>query len=230
MTLALLQPHFAPDLHDLALMLQSDEVWLQTGEIWSRKGRIHRARIRTPEGSSWLNLPVRTEDRQKPIDQVRIDQSVQWVDRFRKTLYYNYRSSYYYDFYRPEIEADFEEAASMERLLDAALLLRHRLFEYLHLGQVLVSKEKQTGWYLPPGADPGQWAVEHGAIRLLQEHDARHYQRQAEDVSEFHFEHPVYRQHFDEFVPWCCLYDLLFQYGPEAMDVWGRLLPTRTTQ
>ncbi|MEX0594458.1 MAG: WbqC family protein [Balneolaceae bacterium] len=228
MTLALLQPHFAPDLHDLALMLQADEIWLQTGEVWSRKGRIHRARIRTPDGFAWLNLPVRTEDRNNVIDRVRIDQSVQWVDRFKKTLYYNYRNSFYYDYYRPEIESDFERAAAKERLIDAVRFLRHQLFGYLQLDRDLIPKEKQTGRYLPPGANPDEWASSLGATRLLQEHDSRHYQRQADMRSDPGVEHPVYRQHFDGFEPWCCLYDLLFQYGPEAMDVWSRLLPTRT--
>lgn len=228
MTLALLQPHFAPDLHDLALMLQADEIWLQTGEIWSRKGRVHRARIRTPDGTSWLNLPVRTEDRNKPVYNVKIDSTVYWVDRFCKSLYYNYRNSFYYDHYRKAIESDFKEASSKEMLIDAALYLRHRLFEYLQLDRELISKEKQTGRYLAAGADPGSWAAGRGATRLLQEHDSRHYQRQAEEVDHPEFDHPVYRQHFDGFEPWCCLYDLLFQYGPEAVDVWSRLSPTQT--
>lgn len=229
MILALLQPHFAPDLHDLSLMLRADEVWLQTGEQWSRKGRTHRAKIRTPDGTAWLNLPVRTEDRSRPIDQVKIDRSVDWVEPFRKALYYNYRNSFYYDFYQPEIEMDLERAAECDLLMEASMQIRSGLLRHLQLKEFVEKKEKLTGRYLMPGADPGAWAAERGATVLWQEHDSRHYQRQAENRRDPEFVHPEYRQHFDGFEPWCCLYDLLFQYGPQARDVWGRLLEPETS-
>ena len=75
MKLAILQPTFIPTLHDLAVILQADRVVLQDIEDWSRKSRVHRAKIRTPEGTQYINIPVMTKDRDKPITRVRIDHS-----------------------------------------------------------------------------------------------------------------------------------------------------------
>ena len=131
MTLALLLPQFAPNLFDLASILAADRIVLQDLEEWSRKSRVHRAKIRVPEGTQWVNIPVRTEDRSKPIRQVRIDHSDDWVTPLLRTLEYNYRNSIYYDFYEPEINADFHSATDYTYLLPFCLYVQKRLFHFM---------------------------------------------------------------------------------------------------
>jgi len=217
MTLALLQPVFSPNLYDLAVMLQADKVVLDDLETWSRKGRVHRALIRTPEGSSYIHIPVRTSDRDKPIKEVRIDQDSDWITPLLRSLKFNYRNSLYFDFYEPEIESDFKEGKGYEYLFPFVIFLRKRLFRYLELD--LADKERLASECREYDHDPDRFAINLGAEKLFQEHDSRHYQRQAEMRSEPEFSHPEYRQHFERFLPWCCAYDLLFQYGPESFKV-----------
>jgi hypothetical protein len=218
MTLALLHPAFAPNLYDLAAMLQADRVVLQDAEPWSRKGRVHRALIRAPEGTQYINIPVRTEDRKKRINEVRIDQESDWITPLLRSLKFNYRNSLYFDFYEPEIAADFNEGRSYEYLLPFVLHLRRRLFRFLEL-EDLLHKEVLAGDLDGYTSDPDQFAAQMSADRLFQEHGSRHYQRQAGMRTDPVFTHPEYRQHFDGFEPWCCLYDLLFQYGPESFRI-----------
>ncbi|MEX2368310.1 MAG: WbqC family protein, partial [Balneolaceae bacterium] len=215
--LALLFPAFAPNLYDLAAILQADEVILQDTEPWSRKSRVHRALIRSPEGTQYLNIPVRTEDRKKKIRDIRIDQSDNWILPILRAMKYNYRNSLYFDFYEPEIQADFEYGRECEYLLPFVLHLRYRLFRFLELD---IQKKEKLSHDLPEyTSDPDVLARELGADTLFQEHHSRHYQRQAELRTHPDFDHPVYRQHFEGFEPWCCLYDLLFQFGPESFRV-----------
>ncbi|MEX2602141.1 MAG: WbqC family protein [Balneolaceae bacterium] len=221
MRLALLQPQFGPNLYDLAVMIQADRIILQDLEAWSRKGRVHRARIRTPEGTGYLNIPVRTEDRSKAICDVRIDHQEEWVTPLLKTLTYNYRNSLYFDFYEPEIRADFQSGREAGHLLPFLLYLRRRLFRFLELD--LSEKEILSSDLEAYDPDPDKLAETMGASLLYQEHNARHYQRQARMRSEPDFTHPVYRQHFPGFKPWCSLYDLLFQFGPESFRITDRL-------
>ncbi|MEX0994606.1 MAG: WbqC family protein [Balneolaceae bacterium] len=221
MKLALLFPVFAPNLYDLAVMLQADQVILQDLERWSRKSRVHRAVIRTPAGTQYLNIPVRTEDRKKAVRDVRIDQSDDWVTPILRALKYNYRNSLYFDFYEPEIRADFEIGREYEYLLPFVLHLRTRLFRFLELD--LRKKEKLSSNIREYTSDPDELARKVGADTLFQEHDSRHYQRQAERRLEPEFKHPQYRQHFDGFVPWCSLYDILFQFGPESFRIIDKL-------
>lgn len=219
MTLALLLPQFAPNLYDLAAMLQADRVILQDVERWSRKSRVHRALIRTPEGTQWINIPVRTEDRKKAIKDVRINHEEDWVTPLLRSLEFNYRNSIYYDFYEPEIRADFESAGDYKYLLPFILYLQKRLFRFMDIN---------TEWELASALenytpDPDELANRLGADILYQEHDSRHYQRQAETTTEPLPDHPAYHQHFEGFEAGCSVLDLLFQFGPESFRIIDKL-------
>lgn len=219
MTLALIFPQMAPNLIDLAVMLQSDRIILLDNEQWSRKSRVHRAQIRTPDGTQWINIPVRTEDRRKPVREVRIDHSEPWIPALLRSLKFNYRNSHYFEFYEPEIRADFESAADYDYLMPFVLHVQQRMFQFLDL-----SVDFEWASDLPEySSDPNLVAERLSADRLLQEHDSRHYLRQAERRSEPRFTHPVYRQHFEGFEPWCSILDLLFQTGPESFRVIDRI-------
>lgn len=215
MKLALLTPVFAPDLYYLAALLQADRVVMLDTLKFSRKSRVHRARIRTPDGSQWINIPVRTEDRSSPVREVRIDHSGNWITPIMRSLRYNYRNSLYYDFYEPEIEADFNQALNFELLIDFTNYFRNRLFTYLYI-------DKKIEWASTTALfdeNPDVFAERIGADIIFQEFDSRHYQRQASSRKDPDFTHPVYDQHFDGFVPNCCLLDLLFQYGPTSYKI-----------
>lgn len=221
MKLALLFPQFAPNLYDMAVMLQADRIILQDTEQWSRKSRVHRAQIRTPTpgGTQWINIPIRTEDRKKAIKDVHIDHSESWISPLLRSIEYNYRNSIYYDFYEPEIRADFESAVDYEYLMSFVLYIQKRLLRFmdLNIDYELASEIDEYN------SNPDKLAKQLQADILFQEHDSRHYLRQAEQKSDPDFEHPTYHQHFDGFEPWCCLLDVLFQFGPESFRITDKL-------
>ncbi|NGP75492.1 WbqC family protein [Balneolaceae bacterium YR4-1] len=219
MKLALLTPQFAPNLYDLAIILQADRVVLQDVEQWSRKSRVHRTQIRTPEGTQWINIPILTEDRKKAIKDVRIDHSEDWITPLLRSIRYNYRNSVYYDFYEPEINADFRSAGEYKYLKPFILHIQKRLFQFMELSihyEFASDLEEYT-------SNPDELVKRLGASTLFQEHDSRHYLRQAECKAEPDFKHPEYRQHFDGFEPWCCILDVLFQFGPESFKITDKL-------
>jgi hypothetical protein len=217
MKLALLLPQFAPNLYDLASMLQADRIILQNTERWSRKSRVHRAQIRTPPpgGTHWINIPIKTEDRKKPVNQVRIDHGEDWINPLLRSIEYNYRNSIYYDFYEPEIKADWESAAEYEYLQPFILYIQKRLFRFMDLS-VEYTLAGELDDYT---SNPNAFAKKLNANILFQEHDSRHYQRQARNKIDPVFTHPTYHQHFEGFEPWCCILDILFQFGPETFRI-----------
>lgn len=219
MKLALLLPQFAPNLYDLAAMLQADRLILQDAEPWSRKSRVHRARIRTPEGTQWINLPVRTEDRDRPVHKVRIDHERDWIAPLLRSLEYNYRNSIYYDFYEPEIRADFESAADYNYLQPFILYIQRRLLRFMDLSVDYTLASEMPDYC----SDPDELARRMGADTLFQEHDSRRYQRQARTASRPDMDHPRYHQHFEGFEAGCCILDLLFQFGPESFRITEKL-------
>lgn len=219
LNLTLLFPQFAPNLYDLSLMLRADRVILQDVEQWSRKSRVHRARIRVPNGTQWINIPVRTEDRKKTIKKVRIDHSEDWMTPLLRSIEYNYRNSIYYDFYEPEIKADFQSATEYTFLIDFVLYIQKRLLRFM---DITINYELASD-IVEYTSDPDLLAKRLGAQTLYQEHDSRHYQRQARMKTDPAFVHPRYHQHFEGFEPWCSVLDVLFQFGPESFRITDRL-------
>lgn len=215
MKLSLLLPQFAPNLYDLSIMLQADRLVLQDVEQWSRKSRVHRAQIRTPEGSQWINIPILTEDRKKAVKDVRIDHSEDWINPLLRSIEYNYRNSIYFDFYEPEIRADFESANDYEFLMPFVLQIQKRLFRFMDITVDYEFANDLQNY----DSNPDQFAKNIGADIILQEHDSRHYLRQARMKSEPDFQHPIYHQHFEGFEPWCSILDVLFQFGPESFRI-----------
>lgn len=213
--LALLFPQFAPNLYDLAAMLKADLVVWQDTERWSRKSRSHRAQIRIVEGTQWINMPVRTEDKKKSNAKVRIDHEEDWFEPLWNALEYNYRNSIYFDFYEPEIRSDLEKAFELDYLLDFDRYFIERLFRYLEV-KVEIRLASEFPEY---DADPDLFAERLGADTIYQEYGARNYQRQAKETVSAMEEHPVYKQHFEGFEPECSVLDVLFQYGPESFRV-----------
>lgn len=219
MPFAILQPVLIPDLHDVAIMKAADRVIIQDTETWSRKGRTHRALIRTPEGTDYLNVPVRSEDKKKEIRLVRINHDEDWIEPILRSLKFNYSNSVYYDFYEPEIASLFRNGRDFDYLIKFSSHIKNRLFEFLEIKEELKAEFLLSSEMAAYDSDPDRLIDTLNDDVYFQEHDARHYQRQGKNKSNLTFEHPVYRQHFDGFEPHCCLFDLLFQYGPESFRV-----------
>jgi hypothetical protein len=186
-------------------------------DCWSRKGRTHRFKIRTAEGVQWISLPIRTEDRKKPISEVRLDLNADplWLPKTLRTIAQAYRNSIYFDHYEPEFEELFRLCLEQEKLLDAINVMNSKLWELL------------------------EWKPERQKISLVSEVTEESY-LQAETIfweflgTSFQHQfgdktkpalgkHPVYRQHFGGFEPDCCVVDVLFELGPEWYKVWDEL-------
>jgi len=218
-TLALLTPVLIPDLHDLAMMLRADCVVISDEDSFSRKSREHRCRIRTPDGTQWLRVPVHPDDRRATLCEVRLVPDNKWVDNWMRMLQLNYRNSMYFDFYEPEIRADLEHVSELPLLIDATEWLWKRLFTYLYV-DINWQRASRIDKYDP---DPDKFKQNIKAAILWQEHDSKSYMRQSNDPDLMEFDYPGYHQHFEGFESYCCILDMLFQFGPTAWQLIDRL-------
>ncbi|MEX0680788.1 MAG: WbqC family protein [Balneolales bacterium] len=247
--LALLLPGYSPGLAWMACALNAGRVLLDDLHPFSRKSKVHRTKIRTPDGHQWLTLPIISEDRGKPINRVRMDERRPWLMYHLRALEFNYRNSLYYDLYEPEIRSDLEAAAECELLIDAIRHLMERQWAYLDLGsfpewmsgRLSECSGNDTERALPmehpdatsqtSGNNPRDNHIRECAglspsasITIWQEPDSRNYQKPHPNAVPSSFTPPEYRQHFPGFVPGCGILDLLFEYGPEAWMILDRMI------
>ncbi|AXI99798.1 WbqC-like protein family protein [Cyclonatronum proteinivorum] len=226
-TIGCLMPALIPDLEHLFVVLNAAHTYYLTNEPFSRKGKAHRAQIRSASQSQWLTLPVLSEDKKKPIRHVRINQNINWPEAFMKVLQVNYGNSRFYDFYQPEIRADFEHAAGLTYLTDIIFYLNERISRYLEITSLLenrISRVSTAGFQ-------EQLKTHHSNNEpLIQIEQRGSYYRKIDScgyglIREVDFEHPIYRQPWGDFFAGCSVLDLLFQYGPYSYQIIGKLQP-----
>ncbi|SMO92729.1 WbqC family protein [Gracilimonas mengyeensis] len=220
MKVALLQPQFAPNLYDLAAMLKADLVVWNDLEQWHRKGRTHRAAIKGDNGQQWINIPVKTEDRKKPIREVRIEQNEEWIEPFWNALHHSYSEATWYDFFADELEADISKFSEFKLLSELNTWFFGRLMKYLEFG-VDYKLASQLPDFDP---NPDVFTQQVGADVLYQEHDSRHYQWRSDEAIEAQPKHPEYSQLGNDFIPELSLFDLLFNEGKESFRVFEKLV------
>ena len=210
MSLALIQPQFAPNLFDLAAMIKADNIILLDTDTWSRKGRTHRAQIRNEGGTQWINIPIVTEDKSKPINQVRIDHTENWFEIFWNGILHNYSNAVYFDHFVDELYADLEDALNSEKLIEFDMKFFKRLLTYLEVSieYKLLSNIK---------------AINLPKDKVYQEYKSRNYIRQLENNEMAFKHHPEYPQAWPGFEPECSCLDLLFNLGPESFRIFDQL-------
>jgi hypothetical protein len=91
-----------------------DEFILYDDRQYTRRDWRNRNRIKTPQGSTWLTIPVEVKGRyEQRIDETHISDA-RWADRHWKTLIHNYAAAPFFDALRDEVQALYTRADSPE--------------------------------------------------------------------------------------------------------------------
>lgn len=198
MSVALIQPQFAPNLYDLIAMMKADQVILLDEDIWSRKGRTQRARI---TDSEWINIPIKTDDKKKPIHEVRIDHSTDWFTPFWNGIYHNFHSATFFDYFEDELIALFDSTRNSEFLIDFNLTVFKRILQFLEI-DIAFELTSETNILIDPLAI------------VFQEYQSKNYIHRAENNQSIKIDNPEI-----ETIAELSILHLLFHHGPESFKV-----------
>lgn len=198
MSVALIQPQFAPNLYDLIAMMKADQVILLDEDIWSRKGRTQRARI---TDSEWINIPIKTDDKKKPIREVRIDHSTDWFTPFWNGIYHNFHSATFFDYFEDELIALFDSTRNSEFLIDFNLTVFKRILQFLEI-DIAFELTSETNILIDPLAI------------VFQEYQSKNYIHRAENNQSIKIDNPEI-----ETIAELSILHLLFHHGPESFKV-----------
>lgn len=218
-TVVIHQPDFAPYLgffdrflrSDLYIVLDHVQFVSGTSRSWT-----HRDKIKTPAGEKWLTLSTRKAPRDTPINRIELSDTTDWASDNLNLLEANYHRSPFYAEIMPQIRALY---AKPPRLLAEFNL---RSIEWL-----MDALDVRIPFVLSSTLDP-QGSKNELLVDLLGKVGATHYlsgtgARGYMDESVFaaadiavvwqSFEHPVYPQQFDGFIPYLSTIDVLFNCG-----------------
>lgn len=190
---------------------------------FTRRDWRNRNKIRTPNGWSWLTVPVVQKNRfEQLLKETRIDNSISWRRKHSETIRSHYCKAPYFDLYFPALESvynkrwDFLLDLCYETLqiLQTALAISVPLLKASEMGIESVKKEKilalcqklKANRYLTGDAGKDYLSQEEfdplGIIMEMQ-----------------NYRHPSYRQRYPDFVPYLSVIDLLFNEGENSLAI-----------
>lgn len=222
-TIGVLQPGYLPwlgffeQLHRCDVFVIYDDVQFEKGS-WR-----NRNRIKTPQGSNWLTVPVLSKSRgAQPIKDIEINQSVPWQTKHFKTIAQNYSKAPFYDLYIEGLRKILMQ--SFKFLIDIDMQLIDWLAEHLGISTPIIFSSELgiSGNGVQRLID----IINHlGGDCFYEGQAGKNYI----DDSEFNdaginiifqdYRHPVYPQLYGNFVSHLSALDLLFNCGRESRAI-----------
>lgn len=218
-TVVIHQPDFAPYLGffdrflhaDLYIVLDHVQFVTNTSRSWT-----HRDKIRTASGERWLTLSVKSAPRATPINRIELSDTVDWVGNNLNLLRDSYRRAAFFADIMPLI-ADLYSTPP-RHLAEFNLRSIELFMDWFNV---------RLPWVLSSTLDPQGASNEMlidllqkvGATRYLSGTGARAYLDEALfskagiEVVWQDFQHPVYPQQFEGFIPYLSALDAMFNCG-----------------
>ena len=227
-------PSLFPDVSWIRNLLTSDFLVIQDHLPFSRKSRVHRGKIRTPDGTQWIHIPIHPEDRNESLYLCRLDLQSDWLTPLWRSIEFNYRNSIYFDFYEDEILAVMQDVTKATTFAEAHRILFSTWISLLEIDEPkFVYSSSKLNQVTSDKPDPLDFISEiESAGLIIRESQSKNYQPPIHRSVEIQKPLPSYHQHFDGFEPNCCVLDLLFQNGPESWRILEelKLSPTDISQ
>jgi len=231
MIVAIHQPNFLPWLGFFNKLLRSDVFVLFDDVQFPRaKTVVNRVLVKTPQGPSWITVPIANRGDLSLINEVRIAPDPSWKRKLLRTMELSYAKAPYAKSYLPGVRAIVESANDELWRLNGELIAwcAHQLGSETELvySSSLCQGRPETGGrekiqYLlkATGATvyiSGETAGSHRHI------DEEWFREQGIQLQWQHFQHPRYPQLHGEFAEYLSILDLLLNCAPQARSI---LLP-----
>lgn len=202
-------PDFLPELRFWAGALHADTVQLRVGAQYVRQSRHNRARVRTPDGTQWLTIPVKRGQFKRSIKETGISPDGDWWRHHTKALRYNYGATPFYEHLMPDLLPYL--TPDHEMLSEVTVPLIRVFAKWLGCEAAILECARPADHELPGGAtqSPVGAAAKPARFGLFDEG--------REVVVESVI--PEYRQAFEGHIGGLSVVDLLFNHGPDARDI-----------
>lgn len=226
MTVAILQPMFIPWAGYFDLMAKSDTFIVLDNVQYTKADWRNRNRIKTSDSIIWFTVPVHAKGvLEKNINEVKIDDPSPWKKKHLTSLEMSYKRAPFFDEILQIIREAFGRNYTFLVDLNMDLLMRIRKYLSLETTILMSSDMASSG-----KKDERLLSLckEVGATRYLSGPAAKNYLRESIFTAEgievvWHdYQHPYYNQLWTKrqgFVSHLSVVDLLFNHGPDSLDI-----------
>ena len=221
MKIAIHQPNYLPWIGFFDKLDQVDRFVLLDKAFHSKSGYLNRNKIKTPQGTLVLTVPLKNKG--KPINELQISNDSNWQTRHWKIIEANYKKCPYWSTYKDGFEQLYQREWATIATLNIALI-KHINALLTITTELLLESEFQIDFGKGNTRNVNITSHLNGDV-YLSGTGARVYN----DISEFNdhhielvyqdFKHPKYPQRWGDFQPNLSIIDMLFNCGPETIEI-----------
>lgn len=215
------QPGYMPYVGFFKKIASVDIFILLDDVQYSRSDWDNRNKIRTPEDSMWLTIPVLNKS-SKLLSQVEIDYSKDWISKHKSAIKYNYEQCPFFDLYWNDIFSILDK--SHKKLLDLNIDLINYFITILEIDtKIILSSDlhiDSTGSRKLLDICKSVDADTYLSGELGHDYlDTTIFENENIQIIFEKFEHPIYNQKHSKFIPNMSIIDLLFNEGNNSINI-----------
>lgn len=220
---AIHQPNYLPWIGYFYKMMKADCFVLFDNAQYPKGSVCNRNKIKTPEGSKLLTVPVRiSKGHLQKINEIEVIMAEKWNEKHWKTIITYYGKAQYFKQYIDAFEDIFKkkEWASLAELNKALIILIKNLLGLKT--QIVISSDldingKVNNLSICKALDASTYLSGDGSMDYLDEDE---FSKEGISVTYTNFMHPgFYKQLFNDFIPNLSILDLLLNCGPESIKI-----------
>jgi len=218
------QPAYLPWLGYFDRITKSDLHIVLDHVQFEKNSVVNRNKIKTPQGSLWLTVPVKTKGKfgRNPINELLIDNQTDWRKKHFKSLCQNYTKARHFQLFEPFFKEMYQRG--WRKIIDLNMHFIRFVLTHLGIQTPLVFSSS-----LSPEKTKGELVLELcrrvGATHYISGAFGRNYldlecfQQNGIEVAFQDFTHPHYEQLYESFKDRLSIADLLFNCGETSSDV-----------
>ena len=222
MKAVIMQPTYLPWVGLFDLIDQSDVFVFLDNVQFEKQSWQQRNKIKTPQGWIWLTVPVLQSLGQK-INEVKINNNSNWKEKHLKSIQYNYDKAPYFKKYFKFFEETYN--TNWECLADLNIHIIKWTSDQLNIKNKFVNsssmniKGRKTELLVDicKKLNADAYLSPLGSVMYIEENNL--FERDGIKLEYQHFEHPIYKQLWGDFMPYMSVIDLLFNEGPKSRTI-----------
>ncbi len=218
---AIMQPTYLPWAGYFGLMMASDIFIFLDNVQFEKRGWQQRNQIKTLKGNLFLTVPVKTKNRYKQfINEVEVDNSTDFKKNHFKTIKLNYNKTDFFKQYELELKEIYDK--KYDKLVTLNYELIYWIKEKLNIKTKLIKSsdfEKQGNKdeliaNLVEKVDSKNYLFTEGSKNYIL--DSKIFEYKKIKLTKFNFNIEVYKQQYENFLPYMSIVDLLFNLGEKS--------------
>ncbi len=224
MKCVILQPSYIPWRGYFDQIDRADVFVFYDDVKYDKNGWRNRNRIKAPQGSRWITIPVLTgglETNQTPINEICIDWSQDWNRVHWNTLTTYYARAPFFDRFSPLLQPFYEQQTAL--LADFVIALTIALAREIGFDTQFLRSSQIEGISGHKTERLIQILTRLGASEYVSGPSARDYLEEDRfaqagiDLSYMEYKYPEYEQLYPPYDPQVSILDLMFMTGPETL-------------